>query len=242
MGNVNHLLECTKCGVILKSKSSTSSLRTHLQKKHGLTTQDLDKVDEKISVRTEYLSNNSLEFIISKFAAVDRLVFATIARSEELIWGLKARGYASPPSSRKGVRSLISKFYDQVALEVKSEIKQRLNDGEKFSISTDEYTSIRNRRNLTLNVHFSDHGFLTLGMVRVSGTVRSSAIYLVLKQKLHDFGISIDMDIVACATDGAAVMMKFGRELIADHIQCQAHALHLAVCDFLYKPKKRWPG
>ena len=52
---------------------------------------------------------------------------------------------------------------------------------------------------------------------------------------LADFSLIPEKHIIACVTDGASVMKKFGYLFDALHQQCYAHGIHLAVCDVLYK-------
>ena len=40
---------------------------------------------------------------------------------------------------------------------------------------------------------------------------------------------------MAATTDGASVMVKFGKSILPIHLLCLAHGIHLAVCDFLNK-------
>ena len=40
---------------------------------------------------------------------------------------------------------------------------------------------------------------------------------------------------MACVTDGASVMVKFGKIIDCDHKLCYAHGIHLAVGDVLYR-------
>ena len=44
---------------------------------------------------------------------------------------------------------------------------------------------------------------------------------------------------MATITDGASVMMKVGRETSPLHIACLSHAIHLCICDVLYKEKRK---
>ena len=37
----------------------------------------------------------------------------------------------------------------------------------------------------------------------------------------------------------ASVMMKIGRETSPQHIACLSHAIHLCICDVLYKEKQK---
>ena len=43
----------------------------------------------------------------------------------------------------------------------------------------------------------------------------------------------------ATITDGASVVMKVGRETSLLHIVCLSHAIHLRICDVLYKEKRK---
>ena len=58
------------------------------------------------------------------------------------------------------------------------------------------------------------------------------AIELV-QEKLHEYALSLNDDIVSTTTDGASIMMKFGRETEPLHFSCLAYAIHLSVCDVL---------
>ena len=53
-----------------------------------------------------------------------------------------------------------------------------------------------------------------------------------VENKLSESSSSLSRHIV---TDGASAMVKFGRCADCEHQQCYAHAIHLAVCDVLYK-------
>ncbi|GBP55689.1 hypothetical protein EVAR_18981_1 [Eumeta japonica] len=57
----------------------------------------------------------------------------------------------------------------------------------------------------------------------------------VLKEKLSEFDLSLDKDIVGITTDGASVMKKVGR-LIEPLLQlCYAHGVQLGITDVIYK-------
>lgn len=56
--------------------------------------------------------------------------------------------------------------------------------------------------------------------------------------KLNEFGLSLQ-DIVGATTDGAAVMMKFGRDMDVIHQPCYNHALHLAVMDKIFEHSRQ---
>uniref|UniRef100_A0AAV2MI82 Transposase n=1 Tax=Knipowitschia caucasica TaxID=637954 RepID=A0AAV2MI82_KNICA len=52
---------------------------------------------------------------------------------------------------------------------------------------------------------------------------------------LHRFKLNMEQNIVCCTTDGASVMVKFGRLVLPKLQLCYAHAVHLAVTDVLYR-------
>ena len=52
---------------------------------------------------------------------------------------------------------------------------------------------------------------------------------------LSEFGLDLEKHVLACVTDGASVMVKFGKIIDYDHQLCYAHGIHLDVCDVLYR-------
>ena len=73
-------------------------------------------------------------------------------------------------------------------------------------------------------------------MIRVSHSLNYSRIIEMVSKRLEEFGLDSKVHIVGCTTDGASVMVKFGKEItsFSYHQQCIAHCIHLAVCDILY--------
>ena len=47
------------------------------------------------------------------------------------------------------------------------------------------------------------------------------------------------INVVDCVTDGAAVMVKFGKYIVCGHKLCYAHGIHLAVCDVLHEKMRQ---
>ncbi|CAG4961237.1 unnamed protein product [Parnassius apollo] len=61
------------------------------------------------------------------------------------------------------------------------------------------------------------------------------------ENKLAQFKIELDADIVDVTSDGASVMKKLGKLISAEQQLCFAHAIHLAVLDVMYKKKSKQP-
>ena len=137
----------------------------------------------------------------------------------------------------------VAKMVKAQAKEVKAmnkEVISRLmKKGYRFSVTLDEYTRIGNRKLMNVNLHAPDGDFLQIGMIRVRGKMPAEVAKEVLTKKLTEYGVGIEKDVVSHTTDGASVCIKMGKLLKIPHQVCLAHALHLAVCDVLYKAAKK---
>ena len=175
----------------------------------------------------------SLGELVGKSTVLDGLTFNQIATSERLHRAFKADGY-DLPRSYKGVRDLVMKHRENIVKTIRGKLNAiKLKDG-RFSITFDEATSMRNRRYMNINVHFQD-GFRSLGLIRIQGSLNATKAIKLVEKRLQLFGLDLNKDVVASVTDGASLMVKFGKDTCPEHVTCYAHAIHLAVCDVLYK-------
>lgn len=256
--------KCKKCGDVMSCRgSSTSGLGRHLKTKHSIdataarakpqqlsTTVDVEcqqsssAAKKQKSVATssassrqpilQFTERESLEEIVSRLVALDGFAVHGVANSSYIRKSLKSKGY-NFPTDKTCVMKLVHTFYDKSAKEkVKEEIKKLKQV--KFSATLDEWTSLKNRRYLNVNPHSSDGKFFNLGLIRIERNCPAETIEELMSAKLSEFELSLS-DVVAATTDGAAVMIKFGR-LICNtsiHQECLNHGLHLAVMDVLFK-------
>jgi len=79
-------------------------------------------------------------------AAQDGISFHTIAKSEKIRKGLIARGFTNVPKSANSVRSQVVSFSKHLRIKDKEEISTLKKQGQKFSVTLDEWTSLRKRR------------------------------------------------------------------------------------------------
>ena len=93
---------------------------------------------------------------------------------------------------------------------------------------------MRNCPYMNINVPFQG-GFRSLGMIRIQGSLHAAKAIKVVEEQLQLFGLDLNKNVVATVTDGASLMVKFGKETCPEHVTCYAYAIHLAVCDVLYK-------
>ncbi|KAF8778539.1 hypothetical protein HNY73_015253 [Argiope bruennichi] len=101
----------------------------------------------------------------------------------------------------------------------------------------DEWTSKRNHRYLNINVHYLAEDF-NLGLVPIVGTCDAQRTLELLSEKLQNFNLNLETDIVAATNDGAVVMKKIGKISPIINQLCFSHAIHLAVTDVLYKHRE----
>ncbi|GFT33122.1 uncharacterized protein TNCV_1264831 [Trichonephila clavipes] len=71
-------------------------------------------------------------------------------------------------------------------------------------------------------------------MLRISRSFSAENCVKAVETKLQEFGIITEKHIIACVTDGASMMVKFGKIMGCEYHLCYAHAIHQAVCDVLY--------
>lgn len=241
--------KCNNCGTVISTKGgNTKGLHTHVQTKHkvnllkrnnyaGNSTVETEKLDKKKELMTAYFGIDNevptLENILARMTAKDLIPFATFTTSEDLRLGLIARGFVVPKSANT-IRELVLKYADKVLLSMTNTFMTKKKAGERFSCTLDEWTSGKCRRFLNINIVTFDHQIYNLGVIRIVGSFSSNDCLEAVKKRLNDFKLSYDEDIIATTTDGASVMMKFGRLSSTEHQLCYTHGIHLAVCDVLY--------
>ena len=69
----------------------------------------------------------------------------------------------------------------------------------------------------------------------MSGSYPSKRLLETFVHHLHSFGLSLERLVICVVTDGVAVMKKMSKLSNTEYQRCYAHALHLAVCDLIYK-------
>ncbi|GFV74980.1 BED-type domain-containing protein [Trichonephila clavipes] len=156
-----------------------------------------------------------------------------ITKSNFIRKSLHDKGYSFPPNP-SDVMKLVYKRYNVIKARVTNEISSKLNAGLRCSLTLDDFTSLKNRRYLNINIHFNEGEIFDLGMLRISGSFSAENFVKAVDTKLQEFGIITEKHIVACVTDGDSMMVKFGKIMSCEYHLYYAHAIHLAVCDVLY--------
>ena len=171
--------------------------------------------------------------IVAELAAKDRLTFNQIAQSVRIHEAFKRYGYHIPKKPHD-VRNLVMEYYETVKKYIRQDIAELLKLKKRFSLTSDEWTSLLNKRFMNINAHCEGQT-LNLGMVAIKGSMPAEIAKELTEKRLRDFGLDLFRDIVCSTTDGASVMVKYGKLLKPVlHLQCYNHAYHLAVVAFLY--------
>uniref|UniRef100_A0A0L8GLA9 BED-type domain-containing protein n=1 Tax=Octopus bimaculoides TaxID=37653 RepID=A0A0L8GLA9_OCTBM len=229
--------QCNKCDKIMKSSGgSTTSLILHLKKIHQIDiNQDANQPPVKMTRTMEhFLTKKSMEEV-SKLAAMDGFSFNSITKSDFIQRNLHSqRGKydKSQPTSANGVRNMVMN-YNITKKEELIRYFKKVTLGIHYSLTLDEYRSIQNKRYININVYRKDNHW-SLGLIEVHGSLNSRRTEQFVRECLREFGLDLDIHIVGCTTDGASMMVKFGKEIRPDHQQCLIHCIHLSVIDILY--------
>lgn len=254
--------ECQKCNKILKHSGSTSPLHNHLKLVHSINLKTVKGLQQttKDNENTDLLTQNSesvcepkhkkmkisdffkaddddVQTAVSKMAALDGLPFRVFSTSETLRKLFKKSGY-DLPQSPNAIKNMVMAKCGQLKNDLKKEINELISKGHKFSITLDEWTSAKNRRYMNVNIHspeLKSKPFRNLGLSRIKCRGTSENCYIILKEKLIQFGLSLEDDIVCIVTDGASVMRALGQRTSAQSQLCLAHGIQCAVLDVLYK-------
>lgn len=193
---------------------------------------------KQTSVTSFFTRQETKEYRASRMAAQHRLSFSTIAEPKNIRDGLIALGYSKPPRSHNTIKAMIKKVADQIrdmrtTKSFRMKLKTRKLKQQKFSAlhSTNGPIILTSVRYLNVNVATFVQLF-NLGLVPLFGCVTATNLVRCVEKRLSEFGLNLKEHMIAATTDGASVMVAFGRlldEKDVFHQQCFAHGFHLAV-------------
>jgi hypothetical protein len=181
-------------------------------------------------------ADDTLDDILARMTALDGLPFSVFVTSNDLRKLLLAKGYSDLPKSASTIRSRVLNYCQKIKNDVKTKLKQLKMAGESFSLTFDEWTSTSNKRYMNINIHVAKK-FWSLGLIRINVSMTAENCIRILKERLEQFDVSLETDVVAIVTDGPNIMLKVGKLIAAEHQVCFAYGIHLAVCDVLYNKK-----
>lgn len=216
----NEEAKCKKCSVLIKCKGcSTSGLLRHLKNKHSIDKPSAEvsacvnsaaKRDREADPKTNpskclkstsyqptlvsfmrKVSKITMEEMISKLVAVDGFPISAISKSEFIRHSFSDKGFNLPKNPNR-IMQMVYKQYETIKDEVIREIEQSINHGKRFSLTLDEYSSLKNKRYLNINVHEDKNKFWNLGMVAINGRFTAEKMVIEVKEKLSEFNLSME--------------------------------------------------
>ncbi|UYV60880.1 hypothetical protein LAZ67_1002661 [Cordylochernes scorpioides] len=208
--------QCIACKRILKSVGgSTKGMHVHQKAVHGIETSKRKVKDEvdtqtpakntpKISILDHFSSvsiDRSTDAVLARMIALDGLPFSVFVTSKDLRKCLNALGHEIPLSAET-IKIKVCRYADTFREKVVRELQMEKEKGQLFSLTLDEWTSIRSKRYLNINIH-SRTKVLNLGLTRISGVFSSEQCKYVIGAKLLEFGIDFETDIVWLQLMGA---------------------------------------
>ena len=123
-----------------------------------------------------------------------------------LIPGTVALGYKKIKSPHT-VAEKVSQFADEIRQELREVLGEKIKLNIRFSVTTDKYTSGRNSRYVTVNLHEPKEHH-NLGMIYAKGSLNAENIKKLIEIRLKEYGLDMEIHIVALTNDGASVMIK----------------------------------
>ncbi|KAI8115015.1 hypothetical protein CVS40_12692 [Lucilia cuprina] len=254
----NEKAHCTICPQILACKgSSTSSLKSHLIRKHQIDLNDKKTSEQNMSVEEDkpsssqagvkkYFnkvnSNLSLDEILSRAVAEDGFSINSVCKSKLLKSYLKSLKMEMP--SQMTAWKQIYSFYEQKKIEYINIFEKILIEGGKFSIIVDEWVDVSAYKYINVSVrgynpNSNSLEVFNLGLQQITTKGTAENIEKCIKEKLTEFKINLDTDVVASTHDGAAVMKKYGESISPISQLCYNHSIHLCVVDSFYKQSNK---
>ena len=106
-----------------------------------------------------------MQGIVSQLAAVDGFCIYSIGKSKFIRESLSAKNLRLP-SWDSDIMNLIHREYSDIQKQIKTEIEMKLNCDSRFSVTMDEYTSVRCRKYMNINIH-CQNDVINLGLIRM---------------------------------------------------------------------------
>lgn len=135
--------------------------------------------------------------------AKDGLTFRVLEKSTELRESLQARGYVLPKTA-KSFKSMTIRYSKKIRQNQKKVIKELVAKGERFCVTFDEWTSLRNRRYINLILHGRNSEIFKLFMIRIRRKLSSERCLSYVNKRLKEFDLSMTDHILCIFTDGTS--------------------------------------
>ena len=106
------------------------------------------------------------------------------------------------------MHSMLKDFAVKVKKEIIFDLRELKKRNVCVSISSDEWTALKNRCYMSLNAHLPGPKVIGVGMKRITGSMPAESAVIMITETLASFELNLHRDVVGFVSDGAAVMKK----------------------------------
>ena len=135
----------------------------------------------KLNYYLKFTQSKSMAEIVARLVASDGLSIHGICKSDFIRQSMQARQY-NLPKDKTNVMKLVHSYYQIAKSAVIKKIQLHTSNKGKFSLTLDEWTSLKNRCYLNVNAHFNQQ-HVNLGLVRIAGSCNAEKTVELLKEK-----------------------------------------------------------
>lgn len=208
---------CKLCGDLIKSCQNTTNLWNHL-KIHNVTSAKKQTTPAPPKKQKSLFDCNfkrseqvDLDLLYTEAVAKCGCSFNAVARMNRLYELCQQHGL-KPLKDNRPIKDRVMKVGERLIEQDKQLIK-KIDDGEKFVITLDEWSGNDTRRFMNVTLHLDKIKYLNLGLQRITGSANADNLIKVMDLKLKQLGLKLERDIIGIDTDGCATMLKFGKLL-----------------------------
>lgn len=173
--------------------------------------------------------------LIAYLAAYDNMSFSMIVKSFAVKIAFFSLGY-KPPGSVSGVGNAVEDFFDKAKTRIQKLIRQKIDEGIRFSLILDEWTGCNMQNFINVILHDGTLPF-NLGLIPIPNRATGSEIFRLTLTRLSSFDVDFSCHIVAVTTDGAAAVKLAFKDKGVYHQLCLNHGIHLSISKNLFKKK-----
>lgn len=160
--------------------SATTGLIRHLRTVHGISEGEKNTPlppAKKQKIIVEFLKFSTFDETIARHVCEYGANFNQLSKNEYLRDCMLRDFKQYLPTKPANVAKHFDKFYEDVRSKTVSRIRSLLDNGRKFSVTTDEWTANTKKRYLNININFLDNQvtrFINLGLVPIKGSCNAS--------------------------------------------------------------------
>lgn len=171
------------------STSSSSSLFSSIAKRSDVSGSSV--LPKKMKITDFFLSEKkvSMEERVSRMVAKDGIPFEKFITSIDMRQLFESEGHKLP-SSASTIQGMVMAYGESIKKKTIKELEALKNSKQRFTVTFDEWSSLRNRRYLNLKLHVFNAGAVSLwnlGLVRIFGSFPAESCVIACYQHIINY-------------------------------------------------------